>query len=405
MDLSKRNVFKVSLGNSRLEGDEEIYEYCKENNVIALGYGGEVDYAKADNRDKVAAEFEKISKKDEDSAFNITAMNYFKNILKKEDLVFVSKGNKTLRAIGKVVGDYFYNADVTIDYPHFRKVEWLLVDNNIPVEKVMKRIFSQATIYEIRKDWLNEANLSELLAGPGSEKKETKNYILIIDEINRGNISRIFGELITLIEDDKRLGMANEMVVKLPYSKESDFGVPQNIFILGTMNTADRSIALMDVALRRRFSFKRVLPDSKVIRDLLVERGLNEEFVEIIEKTFNVLNKRIMVLLDEDHMLGHSYFLNISKENSEYDLYAVWYDKIVPLIQEYFYNDWDKIRLLLGEYDSAKKKGFVKALESEYKGIFGDEYSDDYPFELVKYNSPDNFSQVLKNTFIGTLNE
>ena len=137
----------------------------------------------------------------------------------------------------------------------------------------MKKSFSQATIYEIRKDWLNEANLSELFAKPASDKKEMKNYVLIIDEINRGNVSRIFGELITLIEDDKRLGMTNEMVVKLPYSKESNFGVPQNIYIIGTMNTADRSIALMDVALRRRFSFKRVAPDSKVVRDLLLGKS------------------------------------------------------------------------------------------------------------------------------------
>lgn len=403
LNLSKRNVFKMSLGNT-LQDDEDIYEYCITNGVIALGYGGNVNYATADNRDKVAAEFKKSSKTEEESAFNITAVNYFKNILKKEDLVFVSKGNRALRAIGKIVGDYFYDANTPIDYPHFRKIEWFLVDSNIPVEKVLKKNFSQQTIYEIRKEWLNEANLSELFTKSSSDKKEFRNYVLIIDEINRGNISRIFGELITLIEDDKRLGMENEMVVKLPYSKEANFGVPQNIYIIGTMNTADRSIALMDVALRRRFSFLKITPEVKVIRDALEKNELNEGFIEIIQKTFEVINKRIKVLLDEDHMIGHSYFMNISKEDPEYSLYAIWYSKIVPLLQEYFYNDWDKIRLLFGEYDSANNRGFVKTLDAEYKGIFGNEYEDEYPCELVRH-SPDNFSQVLKNTFISTKND
>ncbi len=397
LDLSKRNVFKMSLGNT-LQGDEDIYEYCVENNVIALGWGGNVNYSKADTRDKVAKAFENSSTGNEDSNFNITAVNYFKNTLKKEDLVFVSKGNRALRAIGKVVGDYYYEDDVPIAYPHFRKVEWILVDSNIPVEKVMKVFFSQQTIYSIRKDLINEASLSELLAKPGSDKKKEKNYALIIDEINRGNISRIFGELITLIEDDKRLGMVNEMMVKLPYSKESDFGIPPNIYIIGTMNTADRSIALMDIALRRRFIFRKMAPDSKIIRDLLIEKGLNEEFVEIVENTFIILNKRIRALLDEDHMLGHSYFLKIGKEDPEYSLHAVWYDQVVPLLQEYFYNDWDKTRLILGDYNSDNKQGFVKTLKSEYKGILGSEYDDEYPYELVIYGR-DNFSQVLKNTF------
>mgnify|MGYP001567260041 CR=1 FL=1 len=403
LNLAKRKIFKMSLGNT-LRGEEDIYEYCIKNNVIGLGWGQTIDYSTAKDKEGIRNLFEKQTKSTEDSAFNVTAVNHFKNLIHNEDLVFVSKGNRALRAIGKVVGDYFYDTNAPIEYRHFRKVEWLLVDISIPVEKVMRKNFSQQTIYEIDKGDLIEANLAEILSKPSGEKKEVKNYVLLIDEINRGNISKIFGELITLIEDDKRLGMDNEITVKLPYSKETSFGIPPNIFILGTMNTADRSIALMDVALRRRFSFRKVVPDSKVIRDLLIDKEVNEEFIEILEKTFNVLNKRIKVLLDEDHMIGHSYFLNIGKEDSEYNLHAVWYDKIVPLIQEYFYNDWDKIKLVLGEYDPANKRGFVRNLESDYKGIFDNEYDDEYPCEFFKH-SPDNFSLVLKNTFVGTKNE
>lgn len=388
----------MSLGNT-LQGDEDIYEYCIDNNVVALGWGQKIDYSDADTKEKVAKCFEENSRRDSDSAFNITAIHYFKNIMKKDDLIFVSKGNRSLRAIGRVVGEYSYNINAPIRYRHFRKVEWLLTDSNIPVEKVMKRNFSQATIYEISKNSLLEQNLQELLAKPADNKKEVRNYVLIIDEINRGNISKIFGELITLIEDDKRLGMECEMVVKLPYSKEADFGIPSNIYLIGTMNTADRSIALMDVALRRRFSFKRIAPDSKIISDILSEKEVNEVFIEILQKTFVALNKRIRTLLDEDHTIGHSYFLKIGSENSEYDLHAIWYDKIVPLLQEYFYNDWDKLRLVLGEYNSEMRSGFIKSLETNYKGIFGTEYEDEYPCEIVRYE-PDVFSQILKNTFI-----
>ncbi len=399
LNLAKRNVFKMSLGNT-LKEDEDIYDFCMQEDIIAIGWGQDVNYTGADTKEKVAKKFKEHEGSDKDSVFNVTAIHFFKNIMKKDDLVFVSKGNRSLRAIGRVVGEYYYDENVPINYRHFRKVEWLLTDSNIPVEKVMKKNFSQQTIYEISKSWLLEQNLQELLAKPADNKKEVRNYVLIIDEINRGNISKIFGELITLIEDDKRLGMENEMVVKLPYSKEIDFGIPPNIYVIGTMNTADRSIALMDVALRRRFSFKRIAPESKIISDLLSEKEVDGDFIEILQKSFIALNKRIKVLLDEDHVIGHSYFLKIGPEDFEYDLHAVWYDKIIPLLQEYFYNDWDKLRLVLGEHNSQKRSGFIKVLEAEYKGIFGSEFDEEYPCEIVRYE-PDLFSQVLKNTFIG----
>ncbi|OQY96201.1 MAG: hypothetical protein B6D41_05355 [Chloroflexi bacterium UTCFX4] len=162
------------------------------------------------------------------------------------------------------------------------------------------------------------------------------NYLLIIDEINRANISKVFGELITLIEDDKRLGNDYELKVRLPYSQQ-EFGVPANVYILGTMNTADRSIALLDIALRRRFTFVEMMP-------LLEKVGENVAGVNL-RALLGRLNQRITALLDRDHQLGHSYFMNL--ENAD-ELRFAWYHRVVPLLQEYFYNDDQRLRAVLG---------------------------------------------------------
>ncbi|MDR2926024.1 MAG: AAA family ATPase [Azoarcus sp.] len=170
------------------------------------------------------------------------------------------------------------------------------------------------------------------------------NRIFIIDEINRGNISKIFGELITLIEPSKRIGAKEEQKVKLPYSGK-DFGVPDNVYIVGTMNTADRSIALIDTALRRRFTFVEMLPDSSVLKDVCVGGvdGLD------ISKMLGTLNKRITVLLDREHTIGHSYFLPLKTDKSIERLAKIFKGEIIPLLQEYFHDDYEKIRLVLGD--------------------------------------------------------
>lgn len=164
-------------------------------------------------------------------------------------------------------------------------------------------------------------------------------YYLIIDELNRGNVASIFGELITLIEDDKRLGGENEIVLNLPYSKSS-FGVPLNLRIIGTMNTADRSVEALDTALRRRFSFEEILPEPSLL-------PVNtEEFPLNLRKLLTTINTRIEKLIDRDHTIGHAFLINV---DSVEDFRKVYTNKILPLLQEYFYGDYGRIGLVIGQ--------------------------------------------------------
>lgn len=191
-----------------------------------------------------------------------------------------------------------------------------------------------------------------------------KAHLLIIDEINRGNISKIFGELITLIEASKREGLEEEIYAELLYSNES-FSVPQNLYILATMNTADRSISLMDTAIRRRFKFIEMMPDPKLLEDI----DTNSELDNLnISKLLDVINKRISVLFDREHTIGHAYFMPL-KENPKIEILAsIFKENIIPLLQEYFYDDYEKIQLILGD-----RLSNVSEEESKYQFILSDE--------------------------------
>ena len=173
-------------------------------------------------------------------------------------------------------------------------------------------------------------------------------FVIVIDEINRGNISRIFGELITLIEDSKRKGELEAISVKLPYSRDS-FSVPKNVYIIGTMNTADRSLAGLDLALRRRFDFKEMMPDVSTLN------GIKVGNIEI-DTLLTVINQRIEVLLDREHTIGHAYFIGLKSKSSITDLASIFKNKVIPLLQEYFYEDWEKINMVLGCNDFITKK-------------------------------------------------
>lgn len=204
-------------------------------------------------------------------------------------------------------------------------------------------------------------------------KNQQQKYVLIIDEINRGNISAIFGELITLIEEDKRKGVLNinteALEVELPYSRDK-FSVPDNLYIIGTMNTADRSVESLDTALRRRFSFVEMQPDLDVLKEEHISNGIISTNFGIVDmvKMLRKINKRIEILLNKDHKIGHSFFINTS--NFE-ELQLVFKDKIIPLLEEYFFGDFGKIGLVLGE-------SFIANTNTDKKDIFAkfDDYED-----------------------------
>lgn len=196
------------------------------------------------------------------------------------------------------------------------------------------------------------------------ETLDKVNYVFIIDEINRGNISKIFGELITLIEPSKRVGASEELKAVLPYSQKL-FCVPDNVYILGTMNTADRSIAMLDTALRRRFDFVEMMPDADILKDVEVD-GID------ISKMLDMMNKRIEVLFDREHTIGHAYFIGLKDNNNIETLANIFKNKVIPLLQEYFYEDYEKIRLVLADNQAEDgTKQFIKIEDVKIKELFG----------------------------------
>lgn len=187
-----------------------------------------------------------------------------------------------------------------------------------------------------------------------AEKDIQNAYVMIIDEINRGNVSQIFGELITLLEEDKRLGNEAELKVKMPYS-QTEFGVPKNLYIIGTMNTADRSVEALDSALRRRFCFTEMMPRPELLRETIID-GI------ALSDVLDIINRRIVVLKDREHQIGHSYFINVKDKLS---LKGVFKNNIIPLLQEYFYGNYDYIRLILGDSFVKQSDTITFACESD----------------------------------------
>ncbi|EMQ2978455.1 McrB family protein [Campylobacter coli] len=244
------------------------------------------------------------------------------------------------------------------------------------------------------------------------KKEILKSYIIIIDEINRGNVSKIFGELITLIEPSKRIGEKEELKVTLPYSGEK-FGVPKNVYIIGTMNTADRSITSLDTALRRRFEFVEMMPDPDLLKnvfickdvenpnkdeDYLGDDAKTEGFAEILQNILISINKRIEFLLDREKTIGHAFFMSeavkFNKDNwckpdkYEEDWYvlsisklkSIFQNKIIPLLQEYFYNDYALISAVLND------NGMIEKCEKDDKYLQKIKNLDNVDSEKIIYN-------------------
>lgn len=315
-------VWKMSLGRS---DDPQIKKDCFAYDRIRLGWGASFDPQQAEITEYVG-EGKRI-------------VNAFLNEMKKGDIVFSFLSATTIDAIGVILEDEARYGEWD-SYKWYRKVYWLKKGVNVDISSLNdnKRMV-QPTLYKLG---IAIDSVLSLLKDTNTNKTEDFDYntpyVFIIDEINRGNVSKIFGELITLIEPSKRLGNPEAMTARLPYSGK-DFGVPKNVYILGTMNTADRSLVQLDTALRRRFSFEEMMPDYEVIKEKVgVVEGID------IAKLLRTINDRITALLDREHQIGHSYFLGVK---SVKDLAEVFKKKIVPLLQEYFFDDYQSIKDIL----------------------------------------------------------
>lgn len=359
MTLEGRRVWKMSLGNTK-GGDAHIFDDCIAEGLIRLGYGGKHDYSECKTRDEVQALLEQsVGKIDNAYDYTVTSVVTLVTRMKRGDLVVVTDGNLKFRAIGEIIGDYQLkpHPDYSNSYAQVRPVKWLCqYSTSLSSSELIDGRFSQMTLYELKAPTLLPEKLLALLntaasqAGSQNEPgaSPSNKRVLIIDEINRGNVSRIFGELITLIEPSKRAGADEALTTTLPYSKRP-FSVPDNLYLIGTMNTADRSLAGLDIALRRRFVFEEVAPDPEKLKEVVVEHnGIRVDVRELL----TVLNKRIEVLLDRDHCLGHAYFMSLkdSAMPTLEQLGTIFKTQILPLLQEYFFEDWQRIAWVLNDH-------------------------------------------------------
>ena len=395
-------IWKLSIGEVK---EREFRKNCLDNNEARIGWHKtgdlSVDY---DNRTLVEKSYWDSLKKAQSS------LNCFANDISVGDVILCLKSELSIQAIGIVTSDYKYdeNAEgLNQYYPHIRSVKWIARGMNLnilPLNNNYKMV--PQACYELSRinwdDLLNEVkkqNQYQFLKLVTQETVDKENYVFIVDEINRGNISRIFGELITLLEPDKRKDGTDAREVILPYSKEK-FSVPSNLYVLGTMNTADKSLAQLDLALRRRFDFIELLPRPELLDDIEVH-GI------AVSEILTVINQRIEVLLDREHTIGHSYFWSLKKLNTddekEIELGNIFKRRIIPLLQEYFFSDWERIGWVLNDPDPSKphNEKFIQTesilpkvselFHSSIKGLSDRRY---YINETA-FNNPESYKKIF----------
>ena len=333
------------------------------------------------------------------------ALNFVDKIKKGDIIITTNRSRTRINGIAVVTDDEGVTLETKEKNRTARNVRWLAknIDENI-YELNDEKILPRKTVTKVPnmkvEDIIKLAKEKELIALSKKEpeelskiviKENTKPYVFIIDEINRGNISKIFGELITLIETTKRAGKEECISTKLPYSNE-EFTVPDNVYIIGTMNTADRSIALMDTALRRRFKFEEMLPDYHLLEDIFVEdKGTKVNIGAMLK----VINERIEYLYDREHTIGHAVFLELKENNNIDKLENIFKKSVIPLLQEYFYEDYEKIRLILGDNAKDEDEQFIFAESIKPKDVFEGDIGDiDIPDKkyIIKH---ENFRNIM----------
>ena len=386
-------IWGMLLGGT---GMTQLKQQCFANDEIRLGFTEVKD-------DNVEDDFTG----DTNASWQAKHMVYdFKNTIEIGDIVVIEKDNKSIDAIGVVTGDYQFNSSYD-RYPRSRSVKWLVknIDQDmvqyLPKGRKQLSRFSLFAFDYIGMDVISQI-LNENTIEPVMEvDQETKPYVFIIDEVNRGNISKIFGELITLVEETKRAGAPEAMEATLPYSGEL-FSVPNNVYLLGTMNTADRSIALMDTALRRRFEFVEMMPNSEVLDSLGVGTIAVGDDELNIAKMLDVINERIEYLFDREHTIGHAFFTKLANDPSIDTLASIFEKNVIPLLQEYFYEDYEKIQLVLGDNEKEDEYKFILDKKVEIKQIFKGNPDIDLPpkgysLQTSAFKKLESYKQIGKD--------
>jgi len=359
------SIWKISINGT---GQNPTKTYCFNHGEARIGWGQTGDLREPYTTNDYYNDL---------SAKNQGTLKYFSEKIEKGDILVCIHSAETIAGVGVVTGDYYYEQNVPSEvdrknYNHVLPVNWLYRDLQLPIDPLNDgKRFTQQTVYPLRLKWgdllshIEKFSVNPTVSGMVTDVH--KPHVLVIDEINRGNISRIFGELITLIEPTKRAGADEALNIILPYSK-IPFSVPSNVYLIGTMNTADRSLAGLDIALRRRFTFKEMPPRPDLLDDVNVE-GIN------IGQMLREMNERIEVLLDRDHCLGHAYFMPLKNDKSMEKLAFIFRQQILPLLEEYFFEDWERITWVLNDHKKTDGQKFLQKASSDPKSLFGDDFT------------------------------
>ena len=394
------SVWKISLGQRY---ETEFRKKCIEAGEARIGW---------ENTGNLNIDFNNRSK-DEKKYFlqqSFQKQNSITNFcegIQVGDIILCLETRTSIEAIGIVTSEYIYKENASDEfsgYPHVRKVNWFVNDISLDIRHLNngKSLEINTCVPLPNLSWINLLEELESYGYLSDEELDESstledNYVLIIDEINRGNISRIFGELITLLEPDKRKGGSDARKVILPYSK-SPFSVPSNLYVLGTMNTADKSLAQLDLALRRRFDFIELLPKPELLEGVEV---YDIEISDLLE----VINQRIEVLLDREHTIGHSYFWSLKELNTddekEIELGNIFKRRIIPLLQEYFFSDWERIGWVLNDPSKLHNEKFIQTesilpkvselFHSSIKGLNDRRYY----INDTAFNNPESYKKIL----------
>ncbi len=363
-------IWKISINGT---GASVTKTYCLDHGEARIGWGNTGDLRQSPEQN---AYYQSLG------SGNQGTLSYFAEQIVVGDILLCIHSADEVGSIGVVTGDYRYEetvpAGVIGDYKHVRPVRWLYRDIKLSILPLNdNHQFTLKTVYRIsRFTWADLLGQLQTQGIPPVDSavmpvpaRKRQPYVLIIDEINRGNVSRIFGELITLIEPSKRTGATEALSTVLPYSKQL-FSVPDNLYLIGTMNTADRSLAGLDIALRRRFVFEEMPPRP----DLLDEVEIEESGISVnIGALLRVMNLRIELLLDRDHCLGHAYFMSL-KESEAPTLQQLGYifkSQILPLLQEYFFEDWQRIAWVLNDHRKEKVDQFLQEPALDIEALLG----------------------------------